>query len=76
MYNTFNTIDDVRHTIEGLEGQNVDFEINKGRGKIVKVNAQITRAYPSLFTIQPNNEIELDRTSYSYCDVICGEIKF
>lgn len=76
MYNTFTTIDDVREKIKSLVGSTVEFEINKGRNKIVHCRAEVVQAYPSLFTIKPETECDLDRMSYSYCDVVCGEIKF
>ncbi len=76
MYNTFSSIAEVRRAITNLKGQSVNFEINRGRNKIVRLVAQVDQVYPALFTIVPITKCELDRTSYSYCDVLCGEIKF
>ncbi len=76
MYNNFSTIIDVKNKINELKGQNIEFEINKGRNKIVHLVAVIDKVYPSLFTIKPITKCDLDRTSYSYSDVLCGDIKF
>lgn len=66
---------EVKQNLEQLVGSNVDLLVNKGRKKIIKFNAKILGVYPSMFTICPNENVELDRTSYSFNDVMCGDIK-
>ena len=49
---------------------------DKGRNKIVKLSAIIDQVYPSMFVIKPMDMVDLDRKSYSYSDVLCGDVKF
>lgn len=67
---------DVKKTVESLYGKSVLCEINKGRNKIVRLSIKISQIYSSMFTIEPLESVELDRKSFSYCDVMCGDIKF
>lgn len=72
----FNSLTAVKDKVTNLKGQSVQFEINKGRNKIVTLSAVIDQVYPSMFVIKPNGKVDLDRWSYSYNDVLCGDIKF
>ena len=44
--------------------------------KLSEYNAVIDQVYPSLFVIKPNLKTDIDRTSFSYSDVLCGDITF
>lgn len=70
------TIHDVKEKINSLKGQNISLEVNKGRNKIVSLTAIIDQVYPSMFVINPTCRVDLDRKSYSYNDVLCGDVKF
>ena len=70
------TINDVKEKIHSLKGQNIALEVNKGRNKIVSLTAIIDQVYPSMFVINPTCPVDLDRKSYSYNDVLCGDVKF
>ena len=70
------TIIDVKNKINSLQGQNIPLKINKGRNKIVSLTAIIDKVYPSMFVISPTSKVDLDRKSYSYSDVLCGDIMF
>jgi len=69
-------IKDIKDKINNLKGQNIALKINKGRNKIVSLTAIIDQVYPSMFVITPTSEVSLDRKSYSYSDVLCGDVKF
>ncbi len=69
-------LQNVKDEIFCLKGKELDFLVNKGRKKIVKFNGIIESVYPSMFVIKPNENVELDRTSFSYNDVLCGDISF
>lgn len=71
-----NNMEEVKQRINAMKGKNVNFVINKGRNKFVEINALIEKVYPSMFIIKPNEKVDLARTSYSYSDVLCGEISF
>ena len=70
------TILDVKEMVHELKGQSVLLEVNKGRNKIVRLSAIIDQVYPSMFVIRPTEYVDLDRKSYSYNDVLCGDVKF
>ena len=75
MKNTL-SLSDIKDKVSSLKGQNIELKINKGRNKIVSLTATIDQVYPSMFVITPTSEVMLDRKSYSYSDVLCGDIKF
>lgn len=67
---------DVKDKINNLKGKNINLKINKGRNKIVSLTATINQIYPSMFIITPTSKVNLDRMSYSYNDVLCGDVVF
>ena len=74
MKNSLN-LSQVKDKINSLKGQNIHLKVNKGRNKIVTLTAIIDQVYPSMFVIAPTCTVDLDRKSYSYNDVLCGDIK-
>lgn len=68
------TLPAVKEQIESLKGKNVKLKINKGRNKIVHLTAIINEVYPSMFVILPTSKVDLDRKSFSYSDMLCGDI--
>ena len=73
---TMCTIIDVKNKVSSLKGKNVPLKVNKGRNKIVSLTAIIDQVYPSMFVINPTSKVDLDRKSYSYSDVLCGDVIF
>ena len=69
-------LDEVKSIVKSLQGKNIAMIVNRGRNKRVKLNAVIDQVYPSLFVIKPNLKTDIDRTSFSYSDVLCGDITF
>ena len=69
-------LNEVKSIVKSLKGKNIEMIVNRGRNKRVKLNAIIDQVYPSLFVIKPDINAELDRTSFSYSDVLCGDISF
>lgn len=67
---------DIKDKISNLQGKNINLKINKGRNKIVSLSAIIDKVYPSMFVISPTTKVLLDRKSYSYNDVLCGDVVF
>ena len=66
----------VKEKVNDLKGKDVNLAVNKGRNKIVKLRAVITEVYPSMFVISPVTKVDLDRKSYSYNDILCGDVRF
>lgn len=71
-----NSITAIKDRVQELKGKNIKMKVNKGRNKIVHLTAIINEVYPSMFVISPTSNVELDRKSYSYSDVLCGDIVF
>ncbi len=70
------TINQAKEVVKSLQGKCVEMIINRGRNKLVTINATIDKIYPSMFIIKPDDDIKLERTSFSYSDLLCGDIKF
>lgn len=66
----------VKDEIFTLKGKNLKLMVNKGRKKIIRFYGIIESVYPAMFIIKPNENVELDRTSFSYNDVLCGDISY
>lgn len=69
-------LEDIKLKINSLQGKSVEFVINKGRNKYITLDAFIEKIYPSMFVIKPLGETRIDKTSFSYSDVLCGQISF
>ena len=50
-------------------------EVNRGRNKIVKFDGVIVDVYPSVFTVETDEKIILGSKTFSYFDVLCGDVK-
>jgi len=69
-------LNEVKEIVKSLQGKTIEMIINRGRNKLVTLDAVIDKVYPSMFIIKPLDMVELDRTSFSYSDLLCGDIKF
>lgn len=68
-------LENVKQRILALKGNNVKMEVNRGRNKIVKFNGIIVNVYPSVFTVEADSSSLLGSKTFSYFDVLCGEVK-
>ncbi len=68
-----NTIDDIKRKILQLKGKEVSLYINRGRRKVSSLRARIEDVYPSVFTVKSSLENAI--STYSYNDILCGEVK-
>ena len=69
------TADNIKQKIIELKGKEVNLYINRGRRKVSSYRARIENVYASVFTVKsllPENE---NVSTYSYNDVLCGEVK-
>lgn len=67
------SVEDVKRSIEELKGKKLSVSVNKGRKKTVRLSGVIVDLFPSVFTFRA---VAGDLVSFSYSDVICGDIKF
>lgn len=70
------TLSQAKEKVYELKGKNIHIKVNKGRNKIVSLTAIIDKVYPSMFIISPTSSVDLDRKSYSYNDILCGDFRF
>lgn len=68
-------LSDVKDRIISLKGSNVKLTINRGRNRIEKLNAIIESVYPSVFTVKTNSKDSNPIQTFSYSDVLCGDVK-
>ena len=57
-----------------LKGEKVELSINKGRKKIETFFAVIQTLYPRIFTVSLNDGNENATKTYSYSEVMCGDL--
>ena len=70
-----NTVDNIKQRILDLKGQEVDLKINRGRRKVASFRARITDCYASVFTVTNITDNIDSVCTYSYNDILCGEVK-
>ncbi|MBO4413025.1 MAG: Veg family protein [Clostridia bacterium] len=69
------TLEEVKQKIKSLKGENITLAINRGRKKIDTVSATIENIYPSVFTVKVNQINQKDTQTFSYFDVLCGDVE-
>lgn len=70
-----NTVENIKKNIIALKGKEVNLYINRGRRKVSNYRATIENVYASVFTVKASS-LEADTIStYSYNDILCGEVK-
>lgn len=70
-----NTVENIKQKILELKGKEVNLYINRGRRKVSTLRARIEDVYASVFTVK---SYPLDLGSiftYSYNDILCGDVK-
>ena len=70
-----NDIVRVKRHIQTLQSHRVAVTVRLGRNKIQRFCGTLTGVYPALFTVRPDDEHFLGKTSYSYAEVLCGSIE-
>ena len=66
---------EITEQIKSLKGENIKMNVNKGRKKIEKYTGVIENVYPSIFTVKLDNPVAQDYLSFSYNEVLCGQVK-
>ena len=52
----------------------VNVTVNLGRNKVLRFCGMLSGVYPALFTVEPADKNFLGKTSYSYAEVLCGNV--
>ncbi len=69
------SLEDVKSQILMLKGKGVEMQINHGRKKIRKYSGVIEDVYHSVFVVKLDNALANEKVSYSYSDILCGDVK-
>ena len=65
----------VKRTIADYFRSKVDVTVDLGRNKVLSYRGELSGVYPALFTVRPDDDRFLGKTSYSYAEVLCGSVK-
>ena len=69
------SLDEVKNQILMLKGKDVEMQINHGRKKIRKYSGVVEEIYHSVFVVKLDNALANEKVSYSYSDILCGDVK-
>lgn len=69
------SIQEIKQMVKNCATKRVAVRVNLGRNKIMSYSGVLSGIYPALFTVLPDEEGFLGKTSYSYSDVLCGTVK-
>ena len=67
------SVEEVKRKISELKGKDLSVAVNRGRKKVTRMSGVIVDLFPSVFTFRAAAG---DLVSFSYSDVICGDIVF
>lgn len=69
------SLNEIKEKIKALKGENIKLAVNRGRKKIETIEAKIENIYPSVFTVKVDQINQLDVQTFSYFDVLCGDVE-
>jgi uncharacterized protein Veg len=75
MIKTVQDISKIKQSIRDVHQKRVNVRFNRGRNKIVCYSGVLSGVYPEIFTVSPDDKNFLGKTSYSYAEILCGEVK-
>jgi uncharacterized protein Veg len=70
------TIDMIREKINELVGESIYMEVCRGRKQVKKYNGVVENVFKSVFVVRLTgaSEAVVSSLSYSYSDVLCGDV--
>ncbi len=69
------SLNEIIEKIKKMQGKDVNMEVNRGRKRIEKYVGVIEKVYPSVFTVAIKSPENQNSQSFSYSDVLCGDVK-
>lgn len=75
MIKTTGDLSTIKREIFACRDKEVVVRFNPGRNKIVRFTGVLSGAYPEIFTVRPDDKNFYGKTTYSYTEVLCGEVK-
>ena len=68
-------LESVKAEIMNLKGKNIQMEVNKGRKRMAHYEGVLEDIYKSVFVVRLADNSGQDKLSYSFSDVLCGDVK-
>ena len=69
------TIEAVKQKLDELRGRHVFMQVCRGRKQIKQYKGVVENTFPSVFVVRlTEGEYTVPSLSYSYSDVVCGEV--
>ncbi len=68
------SINSIKRNIQNCYKKAVTVRLNLGRNKFVTFPASVSGIYPSIFTVQPDDNNFIGKTAYSYSEILCGKV--
>lgn len=68
-------MDSVKERVLGLKGKSIKLLVHRGRKRYARYSGVLEEAYPSVFTVRIDNSKSMDILTYSYSDILCGDVK-
>lgn len=65
----------VKNSVARLKGGRVEVTQNLGRNKFVSYSGVVTGVYSALFTVIPDEPRFDGKTSFSYAEIMCGNVR-
>lgn len=75
MIKAIQNISEIKRNIRACRNKRVNVWFNPGRNKIVRYSGVLSGVYPEIFTVSPDDKSFLGKTTYSYSEILCGEVK-
>ncbi|MBQ7602984.1 MAG: Veg family protein [Clostridia bacterium] len=69
------TLQQIKEEITKLKGKPINMHVNNGRKKIVHYEGVVENIYNSVFVVKINNDALVDKKSYSFSEVLCGDVR-
>jgi uncharacterized protein Veg len=69
------SIDTIKNKIDELVGKNIYMEVCRGRKQVKRYKGVVENTFPSVFVVRlTEGDNVAPQLSYSYSDVLCGEV--
>ena len=68
-------ISKIKRDIRSFQEKRVNVWFNPGRNKIIRYSGVLSGVYPEIFTVSPDDKSFLGKTTYSYTEILCGEVQ-
>ena len=70
-----NTIENVKLLVRSFQDERIAVRVDLGRNKRIEFSGVLSKIYPALFAITPDEKDFRGKTVYSYSDVLMGTVK-